>query len=248
MFSDAHAHLSGDVDNAVRRAKEGGVELALTAGISLQTSEEAVKVAQAHDIVYASVGVHPWNAGEFNEGVYEELKRLTKERKVVAISEIGLDFYGRMGSDGKFRQGDYYPREIQTNAFRQQIMLAKEAKKPIIFHVREAATEVLGVLKEKAASTIEGAVHGFSGDVGLAETFMEMRFYISIGRRAIMSDNVALMDVVKRLPMDRLLVETDSSDPYSVRNVVWKIAELKEKTPEDVGSSTTSNLKVLLGL
>ncbi|MFQ6074848.1 MAG: TatD family hydrolase [Candidatus Bathyarchaeia archaeon] len=246
MFSDAHAHLRGDIDRTIQRSKEEGVTIILTAGINLQTSIEAVEAAKAYDIVYASVGIHPWHADEFNEDAYRRLRNLARGGEVVAISEIGLDFFGRMGPDRSFRPGDFHPRPVQMEAFRRQIGLAKEVGKPIVFHVREAGAEVVRVLMEEDAPGVGGAVHGFSGDWGLAEEFIEMGFYISIGRRGLTSGNLALRDVIKRVPMDRLLIETDSSEPYNVKEVVERVAGIKGKAFEEVGGVTTSNLRRLL--
>lgn len=248
MFSDAHTHLRGDIERTIQRSKEEGVTIILTSGIDLQTSVEAVEAAKAHDIVYASVGIHPWHADEFNDEALGRLRDLARGGVVVAISEIGLDFFGRMGPDGAFRPGDYHPRAVQMEAFRRQIGLAKEVGKPIVFHVREACGEVLRVLREEGASGVGGAVHGFSGDWKLAEEFIEMGFYISIGRRGLTSENLALRDVVKRVPMDRLLIETDSPEPYMVKEAAERVAEIRGKTFEEIGTVTTSNLRSLLRL
>jgi len=246
MFSDAHLHLRENPEEAVVSAEENNVVLALTSGINLESSRLAVENAERFDIVYACVGIHPWYAGDYSEEAYRELRELCGLEKVVAVSEIGLDFFGRMGPDWKFVR-EYYPREVQVNAFRRQIQLAKEVHLPIVFHVRESVEEVLKVLMDEGLPDAGGAVHGFSGDLDLAERLFGLGLYLSFGRRTL-EENKGLIEAVKEVPLERILTETDSSEPANVVAVAERIAEVKGLTVEKVGAAATSNLKRLIGL
>lgn len=246
MFTDIHAHLRGDIDAIIQRAEKNGVEIILTAGIDLQSSIEAVKVANRYDSVYACVGIHPWSADQLDQGNQKKLRDLTREEKVVAISEIGLDFLGRRDPITRSR-GNPLSKEIQMKTFQNQIRLAKDVKLPIILHDNAAHSEILATLKHESASEVGGTIHGFNGDLAFAKECIRLGFYISIGRRVITTpNNVTLQDVVRGIPIEKLLIETDSAEPANVKGVAEKVAELKGISLEEVGNTTTSTLMTLL--
>ncbi|MCK4953580.1 TatD family hydrolase [Candidatus Bathyarchaeota archaeon] len=247
MFVNAHAHLRGDLDAVIQRAINNGVEIILVAGINLQSSLDAVKVAKIYDEVYACVGVHPWNADKFDGLIQNKLRDLTGEDKVVAISEIGLDFVSKRDPT-TWSRSNPLPREIQINTFKTQVRLAKEVKLPIFFHSNSARSETLEILKQEGVSNVGGAIHGFNGGMVFAEECISLGFYISFGRAIITPDNVLLHNVVKGVPLEKLLIETDGGEPSDVKDVAKKVAELKGISLEEVGHKTTSNLKALLGI
>ena len=216
MLSDAHAHLyrysPEDLNGTVRRSEKSKVKIALIAGVDLETSIKTVDIAANYDLVYACVGVHPWYADTFNDIVYEKLRNLAKENRVVAISETGLDFVRRRDYvySTSFVKG-HLPKEIQRKAFISQIKLAKETKLPLIIHENSSHIEILEILRQEDASKIGGAIHGFVGDLKTAEQYLELGFYISIGKRAIWSvlfdpdRTSSLRRVIEEAPIEKLL-------------------------------------------
>ena len=247
MFVNAHAHLSGDLDAVIKRAISKGVDLILVAGIDLESSIDAVKIAKMYDLVYACVGVHPWNADKFDVPIHNKLFDLSGDEKVVAISEIGLDFVSKRDPT-TWSRSKPLPKETQINTFKTQVRLAKEVKLPIIFHSNAASVETLKILKQEDASKIGGAIHGFNGDLEFAEECIRLGFYLSFGRAIIPPDIVPLHTVVKRVPLEKILIETDGGEPSDVKDVAKKVAELKEISLEEIAFKTSSNLKALLNL
>ena len=247
MFANAHAHLRGDLDAAIQRAKDSEVEIILNAGIDPPSSLDAVEVAKAYDIVYACVGIHPWNADQFDQTSHKILRDLTREERVVAISEVGLDFVARM-DPVTWTRGEPLPKELQHNAFLSQVKLAKDVELPIILHANAAHPEVLATLREEGASEVGGAIHGFNGNLTFAKEYLNLGFCLSVGRAITTPENITLQNVVKEVPIDRLLVETDGGEPADVKAVAEKVAELKGISLEEVGRITTSTLKSLLGM
>jgi TatD DNase family protein len=144
--------------------------------------------------------------------------------------------------------GKPLPREVQANTFRSQVRLAKEVKLPILFHCNAARAEILGTLREGWAVDVGGAVHGFNGDLGFAEELLDLGFYISIGRAITRPDNTTIQDVVKGIPIEKLLIETDGGDPMDVKTVAEKVAELKGISVEEVGHTTSSNLRQICSI
>ena len=206
LLVDSHAHLDGgqyanDRDETIQRAHENGISHILTIGCDLESSAASVALASKHENLYAAVGVHPHDATEINDKSLQQLQQLLARPKVVALGEIGLDFFR-----------DRSPRDIQRNAFRQQIRLAREVGKPIIVHDRDAHDEVLQILEEENAAEIGGVLHCFSGDVSMAKKCLEMGFYLSFPGTITYPKNDAAREVVKAVPIDRMLVETDC--PY----------------------------------
>lgn len=247
MFSNAHAHLRGDLEPVMKRVQDVGVALILAAGNDLQMSRDAIEVAKRYDAVYACVGIHPWNADKFDTGSHEKLRDLTREEMVVAISEIGLDFVSRRDLVTRSR-GTPLPRDVQMKAFLSQVRLAKEVKLPIILHENESHSEILEILKREGASEVGGVIHGFRGSLAFARECISLGFYISFGRAITTPNNRALQEVVKEIPLGKLLTETDGGDPADVTAVATKIAELKRISVEEVGCTTTETLQTLLRL
>jgi TatD DNase family protein len=253
LLVDSHAHLDNgqyatDREAIIERAGQNGVSHILTVGCDLESSAASVELAGSHDNIYAAVGVHPHDASQINDASILHLKDLLGRPKVVALGEIGLDFYR-----------DRSPREVQRNAFRSQIRLAKQVGKPIIVHDREAHDEVLQILREEDAAAVGGVLHCFSGDLAMARHCLELGFYLSFPGTITYPKNDAARELVRTIPIDRMLVETDCpylapqqfrgqrNEPAHVRFTAEQIAAIKGLTIADVARVTSRNCFDLFG-
>jgi TatD DNase family protein len=247
MYSESHCHLRGPNSESVSKAEEAGLTLILAAGIDVDSSAEAVNVANQHGSVKGCVGIHPWRADTFSPGALEELRELSQDPEVVAISEIGLDYVGRRTAEWESTD-EFIDPDIQRRSMREQIALAVERGLPVLVHDRTPSEEVLDILEETGILEIGAAIHGFSKGPDYAKRCVEMGVYLSIGKRTIEQGEVHLLEAVRQTPLEWLLTETDSGDPAGVISVAEKIAELKGVSKEEVGRVTTENLKRLVGL
>ena len=251
---DTHAHLDSgqfrdDLDGVVARAREHGVGTILTVGCDLPSSRTSIELAARFDHVWASVGIHPHDAATVDDQALAELKGLAAQAKVVAIGEVGLDFYR-----------DRAPRETQRQAFRAQIRLARELGKPLIVHDRDAHDEVLAILRDEGASEVGGVMHCFSGDLALARECVAMGFFISFAGPLTYPANAALRAVAEGLPIDVMLVETDCPylapqpwrgrrcEPAYVSTTAETLAAVKGLTLDDVARVTSLNALRLFGI
>lgn len=251
---DSHAHLDSnpfkeDLDAVLQRAEAAGIRQILTIGCDLTSSAQAVALAGRYAPLYAAVGIHPHDANEATEEGLALIEGLLTAPKTVALGEIGLDFYR-----------DRSPRDVQRQAFRDQLRLAKKHKMPIIVHDREAHDEILKILREESASQVGGVIHCFSGDLQMARTCLDMGFYVSFTGNITYPKNEALREVVAAIPIDRILVETDCPylapnphrgkrcEPAHVRLTAEKIAEIKGLSLEDVARITNRNAYDLFGI
>jgi TatD DNase family protein len=247
MLIDSHSHLEmpafkGDLEQVIQRAKASGVEYIFTVGTEKKDWGRALEIAHSNSSVYAILGVHPHNAKEIDEETYSTLRKLCQDEKVRAYGEIGLDFYRNLS-----------PRDVQLKRFREQIVLAKELRLPIVVHDREAHEETLEVLKSGRAEECGGIIHCFSGDYEMAKECIEMGFYISIPGTITFKNTAAFQQIVKHLPLESLLIETDApflapvpfrgkrNEPSYVRYTAQKVAEIKKVSFEKVGEVTTEN-------
>jgi TatD DNase family protein len=254
MLIDSHAHLEmnafdRDRDQVLKRALGSGIEAIVTVGIGIEECRKAIALAEAYDFVYAIAGVHPHNAREINDGTYAALREFAGHPKVVAFGEIGLDFCKR-----------YSPVEVQTKRFRELIRLAQELSLPVVVHDRDAHEETFSILKEEEAFTLGGVIHCFSGDLTLASRYLEVGFFVSVPGTVTFKNAGTLREVVKGIPLKRLLVETDCpflapvpyrgkrNEPSYVRHVAEKIAEVKGIPVEEVAEVTTRNARSLFRL
>lgn len=249
MLFDSHAHLDDlkfdqDREQVLKNAIDGGVGYILNPGADLESSVRATELANKHDIVYGAVGVHPHEVKDMDEITLELLRGLTKKPKVVAIGEIGLDFYY-----------DHSPRDLQREWFRRQIRLAKDVSLPIIIHDRDANDEVMKILKEEKAFDTGVVLHCYSGSAELARQYVKLGAYLSIAGPVTFKNARKTVEVVESIPLKYLLVETDSPYlapvPYRgkrnemahVKQVAEKIAEIKGVSLEEVAFETTQNAK-----
>jgi TatD DNase family protein len=247
MLIDSHAHLEmpefeRDLTEVIQRAKASGVENIFTVGTEKKDWTRALEIAHSHPSVFAILGVHPHNAREIDHETYPTLRGLCRDGKVKAYGEIGLDFYRNRS-----------PRDVQLKRFREQIQFAKELNLPIVVHDREAHQETLEILKSEKAEEGGGIIHCFSGDYEMAKECIEMGFYISIPGTITFKNAGGLQEVIKRLPLESLLIETDApflapapfrgkrNEPSYVRYTAQKVAEIKKVPFEKVAEVTTEN-------
>lgn len=255
---DTHAHLDfphfdADRQAVLERASAAGVAKILTVGTDVASSRRAVGLAAAYDTAYAAVGMHPHDAKSLSGSALADLRALAQHPKVVAVGEIGLDFYR-----------DRSPRDVQRKAFQAQLAWSAKLGKPVIIHDRDAHGDVMEVLGSWAeglkGSRLEGrlgVLHTFSGDWAMAERAIELGFCISISGPVTYKNAGQLVDVARHVPLDRLLVETDCpfltphpyrgrrNEPAYVRLVAERIATLRDMAFEDVAKATTANAERL---
>ena len=257
---DTHAHLDfsrfdADREAVVERARAAGVAAIVNVGTDLASSQRAVRLAEQYDGIYAAVGVHPHDAKKLDGATLAELRELAQHPRVVAVGEIGLDFYR-----------DLSPRDVQRRAFQAQLAWAAKLRKPVVIHDRDAHGEILEVLSDWAAGQGQsplagrlGVLHTFSGDLAMAGQAIDLGFYLSISGPVTYKNARQLPDIVRALPIDRLLVETDCpflaphphrgkrNEPAYVRLVAERIAELKGMSLDALARATTANAQHLFG-
>ncbi|MFV5960171.1 TatD family hydrolase [Bacillus sp. AK25] len=249
MLFDTHAHLNAeqyneDLDQVIERAKSEKVEKIVVVGFDRPTITRAMELIEAYDFMYAAIGWHPVDAIDMTDEDLAWIKELSQHEKVVAIGEMGLDYYW-----------DKSPKDVQKEVFRRQIALAKEVNLPIIIHNRDATEDVVTILKEEGAAEVGGIMHCFTGSLEIAKACMEMNFYISFGGPVTFKNAKKPKEVVKDIPSDRLLIETDCpyltpapfrgkrNEPSYVKYIAEQIAELREMSFEELAALTTENAK-----
>jgi TatD DNase family protein len=254
MLTDTHTHMDNPAFNedrheALMNAYENGVTRIVNVGFNRETIPTTLKLSQDYDFIYAAVGWHPQDAKDMTPEDLEEIEELCKRPKVVAIGEIGLDYYW-----------DTSPKDVQQRVFREQIRLARRIGKPIIIHNRDAHQDILTILKEEKAAEVGGIMHCFSGSWETAKACLDMNFHISFGGPITFKNAVQPKEVLARVPLDRLLVETDA--PYLtphpfrgkrnetgyVRMVAEAAAAIKGIPLEELAHHTTANAVKLLNL
>lgn len=246
MVSDSHCHLHGVkpklLDSVLRQAKENGVGIILYVGENLESSAIAIRNAESHSEILASVGIHPWNAVLPTDDIRKRLSELARSKHVVAIGEIGLD-YAR----------NPQTKQIQRELLTYQTSFAREKEFPVDVHPRDAHQDMMSILRKEVAAGLTGIAHGFTGDLSMLKDWLDLDFYISIGVRGFVVGELPHMSaVVRAVPMDHLLSETDSADvgeltaPSSVTMVIEKLASIRGISREEMGSITVANLKSIL--
>jgi TatD DNase family protein len=247
MYSESHCHLGEMTKEDLQNVEEDGFKLLLTSGIDLPSSVRAIKTALNHKIAKACVGVHPWYANEYNSNVGKRFTELTQNDECVAISEIGLDFVGRMTHEW-IREDSYINPKIQFESLDAQLGLARELSLPVIVHDRAPMMEILEIL-EKSGNTNTGiAIHGFSKDIDYARRCIDNGIYLSVGLRTIQNADPTYANAVKKTPIEYLLTETDTNKPEGIKTVCKLVGDLKGLSMEEVGTLTTQNLMRLCRL
>lgn len=254
MLIDTHAHLdfpelAGDLEAVLQRAVRNNVVQIVTIGISLAASRAAVRLAQSHRGVSATIGIHPHDARRLNGDELETLRALGQQRKVVAVGEIGLDYYR-----------DRQPRDIQRECLRQQVELACELGLPAVFHVRDGYPDFFEIISGYRDSLKDGVMHCFSGDWQVAEKCLDMGFYLSIPGSVTFPKAQWQQDVARRAPLDRLLVETDApflapvpyrgkvNEPSYVVHTAQKIARLRGCELREFARQSSHNARKVFSL
>ena len=249
---DVHAHLTDqkfdDVEQVVLNAEENGVGKIICSAYNLLSSQQAVDLSKRFNQVYANVGIHPENVEEWSEETIKNLENLSKNSKIVAIGEIGLDYYWRQDT-----------KEKQKQIFVDQINLANKLNLPIVVHSREAMGDTIEILKNNRPNK-ESLLHCYSGSVESAKILMDLGFSFSFGGVVTFSNAKTAVEVVKSLPIEKILLETDCpyltpvpfrgkrNEPKNVVYVADMIARIKNMTIEEEAEKTTENAKRLFGI
>ncbi len=267
MIIDTHSHLSfkaydKDRDEVIKRVQKEGV-VCIDVGTDYNSSRKVVELAENHENIYASVGVHPEAINEgFDKEKYKKLA-LSASRRVVAIGEIGLDYYYKPKTKTRLEQF----KDLQKQVFIEQLKLAEELNLPVIIHCRMAHADVMEILKNYSLPTtnykLTGVVHCFTGNWEEAQKYMDLGFYLGINGIIFKLD---LDEVIKKCPLDKILVETDCpyltplpavasakagpkeyirNEPIFVKHIIQKIAEIKGVSFQEVADTTTKNAKSL---
>lgn len=244
---DSHAHLQDEkfsnVEQIINNALNAGVDKIVCSSSSLSASLKAVEISGKFNNVFATIGVHPEEAGEWNERVKEKLAELSKNKKVVAIGEVGLDYFY-----------EFCSREQQKQAFIDQIKLAYSLNLPLVIHTRDASGDTMEILRENLQYLTNGVViHCFNMSLEILKEILSYGFYISLGGAITFKNARGLLDIVREVDINRLMLETDCpymapepfrgtiNEPKNVEYVARKIAELKNMTVEDVKKVTSLN-------
>lgn len=253
MIFDSHAHyddeaFNEDRENVIKELEANGIIGVLNCGASLQGAKSSVALADRYHFFYAAVGIHPEHADSFDENTYRQIKELADHNKVRAIGEIGLDYYHEENP----------PREVQQKAFRKQMQLAGELGLPVVIHDRDAHEDTLTILSE--FPKVRGIVHCFSGSAEFAERCLKLGYYIGITGVVTFKNAKKIIEVIEKVPIERLMVETDcpymAPVPYRgkrnrseyIEYILEKISEIKNISKEEVSTQTTKNIQELLNI
>ena len=257
MIIDTHAHIDvadydEDREAVIQRARENGVQYIVNIGCDVESSYRSMELSEQYDFIYATAGVHPHDVKSIDADTYAHLRQLLIHPKVIALGEIGLDYFK-----------NYSPQDEQRTHFRKQIQLAREMNKPIVIHSRDANEDIIAILSEfypKDPTAHSGIFHCFSGDQELADKALEMGFYISFSGSVTFKKSDGLRDVAKTIPADRLFAETDCpyltpaphrgkrNEPAYVNFTAERLAEIRGLRIEDVERTMALNFFELFGI
>jgi len=253
MYIDSHAHIEmsdfdADREAVIQRALDAGVELIVCVGdgdVANDSHSAAFRLADEHPFIYTTIGVHPHEARLLDDELCAKLQDLSQHPKVIAWGEIGLDYHY-----------DNSPRDVQREAFKRQLRMARERHLPISIHTREAEADTLAILNEEWKETgLGGVIHCFTGTRGFAEAAVALGFLISFSGVVTFKKAEELREAARSLPMDRLLIETDApflapipyrgrrNEPAYVVETARALAELRGTTPEEIARETSENFR-----
>jgi TatD DNase family protein len=248
---DTHAHLdmpefNTDREVVIERARQAAVKTIVTIGIDLKSSQAAVQLTQTYPGVYAAVGIHPHNAEGVTEAEISQLQAMTKQRGIVALGEMGLDYYRNIS-----------PVEAQQRVFNWQLELANNSSLPVIIHCRQAVSDMLDILgKWSSKSTLKGPkgiIHCFSGDLATAQTYINMGFVLALGGYIGYPSSLSFREVIREIPIDKLVLETDCpflppqqyrgkrNEPAYTLLTLQLLANIKALSIEEVAQKTSAN-------
>ena len=253
IIFDTHAHYDDnsfdeDRQEVLSQIKENGVVGILNCASSYESIDKTYKLTMENNFIYGALGIHPENANEFNDDVEREIRELVgKNEKIIAKGEIGLDYYWEENP----------PKEVQKDVFRKQMKLAETLNLPVVIHDRDAHQDTLEIMKE--FPKVNGIVHCFSGSTEFALECIKLGYYIGIGGVVTFKNAKKIVEVVKAIPLDKILVETDA--PYMAptpnrgkRNksdyiayIIEQIANIKDLEPKEVNITVNDNFKRLIG-
>ncbi len=251
MLIDTHAHLDSldDLPGALARAGAEGIEKIIAISSDLESSLSTISIAENNNSVFAAAGIHPHAARTADVRSLSEIERLARTGKVVAVGETGLDYH-YMNSD----------KNAQINSFTEQIGIASRLGLPIVIHVRDADHDLIDILKSEKVSDRTGVIHCFTGDYETARMYLDLGFYISFSGIATFKKSEDIRDAAKKIPGDRLLVETDSpylapvplrgkaNEPAYVKYIAEMIAGIRGVSFEEIAGMTTDNAERLFRL
>ena len=256
MLIDSHAHIqgkeyAGEAEAVIARARDAGVETIIVAGGAgdMSSNSEAVALAESFANVYATVGMHPHDAKDVGAEELRKLTELTSHPRVVAVGETGLDYYY-----------SHSPHEVQRQVFSQFIRMARETGLPIVVHERDAAQETVELLRHEGQGRVRGVIHCFTGNYEAAHAYLDLGFYLSFTGIITFKNAEPLREVVRKVPLERMFVETDSpyltpvphrgkrNEPAFVRFVAETIAKVKGVELAEVARVTSANVKKLFSI
>ncbi len=255
VLIDTHAHIAGcdfdeDRDEVLDRAQAAGILAVIDFGTCMDISEKSVALAKANSMVYAGVGIHPSDAFPMTAADDDRLVQWTKEEKVVAIGEIGLDYYWEKDSER---------RALQRSIFIRQLDLARQLHLPVCIHDREAHGDLMTILKKEARENF-GVIHCFSGSLEMARELLKLGWHLGIDGPITYKNAAKAPEIVRAIPAERLLLETDCpylsptpyrgkrNEPAFIRKTAEYAAEFRGESPEDLSRQTTANARRLYGL
>jgi len=256
MLIDSHAHIqgkeyAGEVEAVIERARAAGVEKIIAVGGAgdMSSNTEAIALAESFANVYATVGMHPHDAKDVGQDEFEKLKILSAHRKVIAVGETGLDYHY-----------DHSPRDVQRRVFAQFIHMASETELPLVVHERDAAGDAADLLRGEGAGKLRGVIHCFTGDYDAACAYLDLGFYISFAGIITFKNADPLREIVRKVPLERMLIETDSpyltpvphrgkrNEPAYVHLVGETVAKMKRLSLVEIARVTSDNVKELFGI
>lgn len=254
MLFDSHSHIGtvefdSDRDEVCKRIEDTGMSYVIDIGVDLESSMKAIKLAEKYPWCYATVGYHPHEVKDLDDDTLMLIEGLAKKPKVVAIGEIGLDYYR-----------DYSPRDLQRKWFREQIRLALKLGMPIVIHDRDANDDVLKILKEEKAFGTKVLMHCYSGSRELARQYVKLGAKISISGTITYKNARRGIEVVEAIPLEHLLIETDCpyltpepfrgrrNEPTFIKYTAQRVAEIKGISFEEVAETTCNNAKKFFGI
>lgn len=252
MYFESHAHYDDkkfdeDRDELLENLKQNDVDYIINVGADMKSSLISIELSHKYSFVYAAVGIHPHDAQNMKDTDIKTLKDYCNDKKVVAIGEIGLDYYY-----------DFSPRQLQRNCFKKQLELCEVVNKPVIIHSRDASQECFDMIKK--SNVRNGVIHAFSGSVEMAKAYIDMGFYIGIGGIITFKNARKLIEVVENISIENILIETDSpylspvpnrgtrNNSQNLKFIAEKIGQIKQLEPKIVAQKTKNNALSLFGI
>jgi TatD DNase family protein len=254
MFIDTHAHLffenfKEDVDDVIQRAKDSSVDFIVVPATDIKTAKEAIALAEKYEQIYATVGIHPHDTKDWNENLIPEIETLAKHPKVIAIGEIGLDYYY-----------DFSPQDQQIKAFKSQLDLALKLELPVVIHNRDSDEDMMDIIQSYCGTGLKAQFHCYNGSLDDALEFMKMSHFISFTGNITFKKSDGLRDILKHIDLNHIMLETDSpfmtpvpyrgkrNEPSYVKYVAQQVAEIHKLSIEDVGRITSLNAFRFFGI